>query len=258
LRSFTPHDFIQLPPLGEAGTLTLVEELALAAAQVGKLSPGAHAALERLLEGLEDLKRNIAARERAGSAADPHARAADRQLDDAWAAFQSWLLGWTHLPDRAHPQVAGAKQLYAAMFPKGLQFLTLDFKDEWTESQRRLDTVVDGGLVSLIDVLGGRPFLDHIAFAHRAYGDALHITANETLPDPDAHVRRGLEETHLALRDYVAQVAAMVRRNDPTTIGVARRLLAPLADRSIEERPEEVTLASAPTVGFSSGGGDVR
>ena len=34
---------------------------------------------------------------------NPRARAADRALDDAWGALQSWLLGWTRLPDHAHP-----------------------------------------------------------------------------------------------------------------------------------------------------------
>ena len=31
------------------------------------------------------------------------------------------------------------RALYLALFPKGLQFLTLEFKDEWNESQQRLD-----------------------------------------------------------------------------------------------------------------------
>jgi hypothetical protein len=251
LRSFSPHDFIQLPPLGEAGTLTLVEELE-GAAHHGKLASGAYAALARLLESTAELKLRIAARERSGSAADPKARAADRVVDDAWGAFQSWLLGWTRLPQRAHGRIPDAQMLYASLFPKGLQFLTLDFKDEWTESQNRLDQITTRGLDLLIDELGGGPFLATIARAHRAYGDALHITGQGSTPEPDCLVRRSLAETHMALRDYVAQVAAMVRRTDPSSVDTAGRLLAPLSARSFDD--DDMTLASAPPVGFPTGG----
>src|SRR5687767_13152247 len=113
LRSFRPQDFIQLPMLGEAGTLTLVEELEAAAKRASKVPSGIFAALGRVLETTDELKKHIALRERTGSSADPKARAADRALDDAWGAFQSWLLGWTRLPDRAHPRVVDSRALYA-------------------------------------------------------------------------------------------------------------------------------------------------
>src|SRR5205807_2198183 len=128
------------------------------------------------LEACSELKKHIAARERAGSAADPKARAADRALDDAWGALQSWLLGWTRLPDKAHAHIADARELYASMFPKGLQFLTLEFKDEWNESQQRLDHITEAKLDDLIHKLGGAPFLTTVARCHRAYGEALNIT----------------------------------------------------------------------------------
>jgi hypothetical protein len=252
MRSFSPQDFIQLPPLGEAGTLTLVEELEAVAQRTGKLSPPAIASLARLLEATLELKQRIRAREKSGSSADPKARAADRALDDAWGAFQSWLLGWTQLPDRAHARIADVKRLYAHVFPKGLQFLTLDFKDEWTESQNRLDQITTHGLDLLIDELGGSPFLAQIAKAHRAYGDALHITGEGSTPEPDSLVRRALEETHMALREYVAQVAAMVRRSDPMLVEAAAQLLAPLSARAFDD---EVTFVSAPPVSFPVGGG---
>jgi hypothetical protein len=118
------QDFIQLPSLSEAGTLTLVEELEAVAKSTPKVPPGvfgALGALGALLEAYVQLKNHIAIRARAGSSADPRARAADRALDDAWAAFQSWLLGWTLLPDRGHPPVKEARALYRRLFPNGLR-----------------------------------------------------------------------------------------------------------------------------------------
>ena len=251
LRSFRAQDFIQLPPLGEAGTLTLVDELEATANATPKVPSSILGVLARLLETCSDLKKHIAVRERAGSAADPRARAADRALDDAWGAFQSWLLGWTRLPDKAHPLIADARALYAALFPKGLQFLTLDFKDEWNESQQRLDHVTEAQLDDVIAKLGGKPFLVNLARCHRAYGEALHITSprdGDTGADPDAAVRRSLDATHLAVREYVAHVAAMVRRTDNETITMAAILLEPLSLRAggadAYESPDDATIVS--------------
>lgn len=252
LRSFRPNDFIQLPPLGEAGTLTLVEELEASAKRVPKLPAGVLAALASMLQEHGELKKHIAVRERSGSAADPRARAADRALDDAWGALQSWLLGWTRLPDKAHPLIADARGLYLALFPKGLQFLTLDFKDEWNESQQRLDHITEAKLDDVIDKLGGAPFLVTVARCHRAYGEALHITGptdGKGAPEPDAHVRRSLDATHLALRDYVAHVAATVRRTDNDSVILAALLLEPLSARagsadSYESVDDDATIVS--------------
>jgi hypothetical protein len=255
LRSFRAQDFIQLPPLGEAGTLTLIDELHAVAKATPKVPSSVFAALGRLLDTATELQKHIATRERAGSAADPRARAADRALDDAWGAFQSWLLGWTRLPDKAHPLVTDARDLYAALFPKGLQFLTLDFKDEWSESQQRLDHITETVLDDVIHKLGGKPFLVTVARCHRAYGEALHITAPRDEPDaadPDAAVRRALDATHMGLREYVAHVAATVSRVQSTendAFQLAAVLLEPLSMRagvdSYEAVDDDATLATS-------------
>jgi hypothetical protein len=237
LRSFRPQDFIHLPPLSEAGTLTLIEELEAEAKATAKLPSAVYASLGRLLESTGELKKNIALRERAGSSADPRARAADRALDDAWGAFQSWLLGWTRLPDRAHTRVADGKRVYQALFPKGLQFLTLDFKDEWKESQERLDTIDRERFGEVVDGLGGSAFLHVLQRAHKAYGEALHITGGgeAAADEPDSKVRTALDATHMALREYVAQVAATVRRAEAETVDTAAQLLKPLSARAFDD-----------------------
>lgn len=244
-RSFRQQDFIQLPVLSEAGTLTLVDELQAAANVAPKLPYAVTAALGLVVEKCELLKKSIAARERAGSSADPKARAADRALDDAWAALQTWLLGWTQLPETAHPRIREAKALYRILFPKGLQFLTLEFTDEWTESQKRLSQIQEERLDALLEELGGRPFLDVVSQCHDVYGNVLHITGKGA-PEPDALVREALDATHMALREYVAQIAATVRRNEAESVETAAHLLEPLSVRSngLDEAEAEVTLLS--------------
>lgn len=252
LRSLRAQDFIQLPHLGEAGTLTLVDELEAAAKATPRVPSSIYAALGRLLEICAELKKHIAVRERAGSSADPRARAADRALDDAWGAMQSWLLGWTRLPDKAHAHISDARALYAALFPRGLQFLTLDFKDEWNESQQRLDHITQARLDDVIDKLGGGAFLTTVARCHRAYGEALHITAprdGSAVADPDAEVRRTLEATQMAMREYVANVAATVRRDEVESMETAAVLLHPMSLRAGADEYEtvdsDVTIVSA-------------
>ncbi len=237
LHSFRAQDYIHLPPLGEAGTLTLVGELEAAANAMPVVPDTVWSALERLVQASAELQQDIAKRERSGSAADPKARAADRALDDAWGAFQSWLLGWTRLPDRAHTLVPDARALYAALFPKGLQFLTLDFKDEWNESQQRLEHVTDARLDEVIEKLGGAAFLMTLARCHRAYGEVLQITKPRagSGAEPDALVRRSLDAAHMALREYVAQVAATVRRTENESLEIAAALLLPLSVRAGSE-----------------------
>lgn len=132
--------------------------------------------------------------------------------------------------------------MYAALFPKGLQFLTLDYKDEWTESQNRLERIQMDGWDRLIAELGGKAFLESITVAHTTYGDALHITGRDMTPEPDALVRSSLEETHMCLRDYVAQVAAMCRRNEASTVDASMRLLAPLNERDFNDDETEVSV----------------
>ncbi len=234
LHSLHAQDYIQLPPLGEAGTLTLIDELEAAANTSDWLPEGVSAALGLLVVASVDLQKAIGLRERAGSAADPRARAADRALDDAWGCFQSWLLGWTRLPETAHPRIPDARAIYAALFPKGLQFLTLEFKDEWNESQQRLDHLREAKLDEIVEQLGGGPFLATLAHCHRVYGEALQITVpqNASTVEPDALVRRGLDSAHMALRDYVAQVAATVRRTHNESIEMAAVLLLPLSVRA--------------------------
>jgi len=234
-RSLRGHDFIPLPIASEAGTLTLADDLAAAMNDApATVSPALVAALEQVREASASLARRIAVRERTGSNADPRARAADRAVDDAWGAFQCWLLGWTRLPDQAHPRIAEARSLYLALFPRGLQFLTLEFKDEWNESQQRLTLLAEGEHGSLVAELGGSAFLATLERTQRAYSEALQITSSRdpTAEEPDVQVLRSLDATHMAMREYIAQVAATVRRNDKSSVDLAQHLLLPISVRS--------------------------
>ena len=230
LRSFRAQDFIQLPPLGEAGTLTLVEELEATAKATPRVPSPVLGVLGRLLDECTELKKHIAARERAGSAANPRARAADRALDDAWGALQSWLLGWTRLPDHAHPLVSEVRSLCRAL-PEG-------------------SAVLDPGLQGRVERIAAATRPHHRSRprrrAHQARWQAVprersraaiartvERRCNITAPRHRRPIRPMLRtadgssltrrDASCALREYVAHVAAMVRRTDKTNQSPWRR-----------------------------------
>lgn len=122
--------------------------------------------------------------------------------------------------------------------------MTLDFKNEWKESQERLDVIAGERLDELVDALGGAAFLATISRAHRAYGEALLIAPSGRTEEPDAPVRASLAATHLALRDYVAKVAATAQRQDEESVAVATALLAPISARACAEEIDD-TFVSA-------------
>jgi hypothetical protein len=160
----------------------------------------------------------------AEAATDPQAQKhADDVVDNAWGAFNDWLLGWTRVP--AENQDAATK-LYDMLFTEGLAFLKAKYKTEYAESDARLRALTPDH-EALIETLGGTPILQHLRDAHAAYGVALGVTEVQPTPTKTT-IRAELDAVRAALRDYVAKVVAY---EDPDIEGSAElvaALLAPL------------------------------
>ena len=111
--------------------------------------------------------------------------------------------------------------------PAGLAFLAVRQHDEWQEAEIRARLLADKGYDKIIEQLGGKPFLDEIASAHKAYGEALGITLVKLAPESPA-IRVARDNAIDLIRSYVLRVAALVRKSDPQTEALSQRLLAPL------------------------------
>ncbi len=191
-------------------------------------------------------------------------RQADRDIDSSWAALSDLTKAFARLPLVAHEGlVDDAETVREALFYDGLRFLQRKFREQWVESQARLDVIEKRALEPVIDRLGGSVILSAIRETHQRYGDALGITAESVARTPAA-VNDALRALRDSLRRYVLQIAAHVDPDDPATEIFAEALLAPLSaweDASRElpagDTPDELPAGDAPgelsTGGSASG-----
>mgnify|MGYP001616666663 CR=1 FL=1 len=81
----------------------------------------------------------------------------------------------------------------------------------------------------MVRTLGGDVFLQALATAHQAYGEALGLTADRAAPAVPARLKEPLLAFQAALRGDVVRIAGQVDEDDPQTVALARKLLAPLS-----------------------------
>ncbi|MCU0684331.1 MAG: hypothetical protein MUF34_19165 [Polyangiaceae bacterium] len=227
MRSYQSFDLIQLPRLSAEEALALGRALLSGAKAGGKLPPGVAAAGKRLGRACDQLGRELLRRrsvEDEGNASA--ARGADQWIDTVWGALRGFLVAWGKL--EGLPQAERAKAVSLRLFPDGLSFLTKPFAAEWADSETRLAQIDGEGLGAEIEALGGAPFLITLREAHRAYGEALHITTARPAATTTADVRGAFDQTMGALRDYVVQVAASRQYDDAPSNELADRLLGPM------------------------------
>jgi len=157
----------------------------------------------------------------------PVVRAADVVEDNAFGALVDWLKSFARLPGERHDEAAEAQTVLDGVFAAGLELLKIRPVDEWQEAEARLKLLADDGHNDTIAKLGGKPFLDELAVAHEAYGEALGITVVKPVVDSPA-IREALTDAIDELRGYVLTVSSLVKKKDATTAAMAARLLAPL------------------------------
>ncbi|GAB4561651.1 MAG: hypothetical protein Tsb0020_09300 [Haliangiales bacterium] len=156
-------------------------------------------------------------------------READRDIDASWAALSDLTKAFARLPLAAHESlVDDAETVREALFYDGLRFLQRKFREQWVESQTRLDMIEKRELEPVIERLGGSVILSAIRETHQRYGDALGITAESVARGPAA-VNDALRALRDSMRRYVLQVAAHVDPDDPATDILAEALLEPIA-----------------------------
>lgn len=184
-------------------------------------------AVVRLRTSLEALHGHWGAR---GAEAEPEvsAKSADQRTDCAWGALHSRLQAWTWLPAE-HPEPAQATQILRRLFPSGLTFLTLQYRAQWAEGDKRLRQIDQEQLGEQIDALVGPAFLAEVRVAQKLYGEALGIIS--PLPDAPSPVSLAgpLQELRRAIRHYALQVIARVDDNQPNSVEEALRILSPIA-----------------------------
>lgn len=253
-RDFSSSSLIQLPRLNAISTARLLTELINAANAEKKLPAAIAPERDELVVAHTGVEAELTKRLLGEGQETPKVRAADSVEDNAFGALFDWLASFARLPDARHPAAAKARAILQAVFPNGLAFLAIAPRDEWQEAELRLGVIAKNGSTKTIHELGGKPFLDELEVAHKAYGEALGITAEKTVTDaPQLRVAR--DEALDVIREYVLRVMSHVRKKDPQTRALADRLLAPLihwSDRPTREGAQDEAPAAEPPAADAS------
>lgn len=226
-RSISADTLVSLPRLSGISTARLVHELLSAAKAENTLPLSIIPDRDDLAAVLEALHVELARRVTGEGEDTPRVGAADRVEDNAFGALFAWLSAFARLPAAQHPEAAMATTILQSVFAGGLTFLTVKPANEWQEAEIRLRLITEKGYDKSIEQLGGKPFLDHLATAHKAYGEALGITAVKQVVESPA-IRVARDAAADVIRGYVLRVVALVRKSDPETEALSQRLLAPI------------------------------
>ena len=222
MRSYAAQDIIVLPTLNTASAIALGQEL-LTAIKAHTALPELIAARAISLEKAHGAL-SYALSRRPQAESDPQrTRSADHAEDHAFSALHDWLYAWCKLTS---PDADLIRTMFAVLFPDGLKFTHLPYKQEWAEGEAKVARIASEGYDAEIARLGGKPILDQLLAAHKAYGKSLGITVEGQ--DPNIGLREPLLAFSRYLRAYVVAVSAHTDPDDPTSGALADTLLAPL------------------------------
>jgi hypothetical protein len=255
MRSFGANDLVALPRLSASGAVALGQALLTVAkgkTHLPELIGQRLVALEAAHTALCDALGN-----QAQVLPDPQrARNADLATDQTWSAFHDWLIGWGKLRG---PEAESARTMYSVLFPTKLKFTRLAYRLEWAEAEARLGRIAKEGFDRKIEQMGGSVFLEQLKAAHRAYGEALGITA-EGQDAAAAGLREPLDRFLSKLRAYVLAVAAYADDPDEVSVAFTDALLIPLrqwkstlCEATVEEPAEVIAAPAASAVTASPG-----
>jgi hypothetical protein len=171
-RPISAETLVVLPRLSGISAARLARELLSAAKAEKKLPPFIVPDRDELAVVLEALHVELAKRVSGEGEDTPVVAAKGRIEDNAFGALFDFLSAWARLQAEKHPASAEASTVLREVFAGGLAFLAVRPHDEWQEAEIRLRLIADNGHEKTIAQLGGQPFLDHLAVAHKAYGEA--------------------------------------------------------------------------------------
>ncbi len=237
--SFDPSPYTRAPLLNVASAVTL--GTALLAALPKKPEARIAKAAKRLQAAVAELQQVWKESDAKVEADD--SRSADQAIDNAYANLFARLQAYAALDSEHHPRANRAAELASVLFPTGLAFLKLPYAEEWAESQKRLDRVESDGLAKELDELAGKEFLAEVRRLHIAYGVAIGVTQAKKMPATEA-AKPGepLRKVAQAVVLYASQVSSLYDPDEPETLDLIRRCLAPIDDlRQAQARRSSAT-----------------
>lgn len=225
-RDYQPTELVALPlGLTAANAVTLATGLQTAAKSYKSALPKlVQGALKNLATCAEVLQGDIGPQP---VQTEPPAalKQADQNEDTGFSVCKRVLEQRARIPNSAHAELAA--RLSATLFPKGLKFITLEYRQEWAEADAILKAITAQKLeADLVSIVGA----DVVAFmreSHANYGAALGITAEKAAP-VTAAIRDHKNELMDAIRTYVVRVSGHMDADDPASVEMTEALLRPI------------------------------
>lgn len=180
------------------------------------------------------LRASVVSLQTAWNAAVPAApavnkRAADSATDNGWGCLEARLSGYARLPADHYPKAARALEIHAALFENGLDFLTLPYKSQWAEGDRRLKLMEERGYAADIEALAGHEFLAEVKRTQKVYGQVLGVTKAEEMP-LEVGLLEPLRDVGRAVVDYNLQLLAWAS-DVPKAVAKVKKALKPIDDQ---------------------------
>ena len=157
----------------------------------------------------------------------------DIRIDRAWGSLEKRLAAADGLSEEVDKvDRERAAELHNKFFGEGLAFLKLEYLTEHAESEKRLKWIA-GDVETDLARLVGANYIENVRAAHRAYGEALGITASID-PVLEAKLREPLRALADAIGNYAMQVIAWYSNLDASSPGYAanveavKKALAPI------------------------------
>lgn len=230
-------EYIPLPKILALGYNTLLRKVITNAKALKPLPSCMSTRVSQLEIASNGLSEALGLKHGEDKSADPKRVEADEEVDTAVKAYHAFLAYAVRLGDDSATVAESAR---LAFFKKddSLAFLNLEFDQEWSEIETRIQHSESVGAFEAVEEIGGGKAIANLKKKHKAYGKALGVTAATT-----KKIAATLEEPYAraqdALRRFVAAAIAHGAESDvdESVIASAEHLLAP-----IEEAREKIAL----------------
>lgn len=232
-----PNDFYEyMRPVRTSAqeAVYLTERLVNAAPEdlASKVAAALDAACMRSGEALEIMKQRRRAK-------PVTAVPTERVFEGLWGALHQQIDAWVRIP--GEPLAKIAERILASYFPAGLTFLTLKFEDEWVESRARLERIDEEGVEAALAQLIHPSLLPKLRAIHVELGDVLGVGETPVEIPSGRALYEAIRAASLAIANYVRLLAGTIDEDDPESVAMFVKAVAPIAEHRAQYSTNRTT-----------------
>jgi len=219
---FDPNSYQRSLPLTLGTAIALID--ALVTSQPRPTPPLAKKTLKKL-EDIRKIMGDTLASRHAQEGLAP--QAVDQVADRAWRALRKSLEAYLDLQPEFAPEQETARALETLLFGEaGLAFTVLTYAEQRVAMHDRLEALKQNNRFEALVRLVGKPCVDNLLSAVKAY-DAMVVSLLQNIADEEQLLPL-VRDVQKLVTDYARYIVGTVDEDDPETVSVAARALAPI------------------------------